>query len=119
MVWYFPCTYIGDLVGGVRRCPLFDVDIWMVGRMENVGVKRTNNAAAAFRHALPLGSEKADLLGVWTFVETHRGQQNIPDNDIADLDIGVGKTPRRIGGRLRAIGEYWRSRPGIEEVVRN
>ena len=95
LLQYFARTYVGFAIGGVRRNPLFEVEIWRVGGREDVGITRTNNAVEGFHHAFSSGLAEADHLGVWRFVETLQSQQNITDKDMADVEMGSEKAPHR------------------------
>ena len=98
LLQYFDRTYVGYTIGNVRRGPLFEVEIWRVGGREDVVITRANNAVEGPHHAFSSGLAEAGHLGVWRFVETLQSQQNITDKDIADVEMGAEKTPRRRQG---------------------
>ena len=92
---YFESTYVGQLVNGVRNRPLFPQELWRVSGRADVGITRTNNAVESFHKAFASGLVQADHPGVWRFVESLQAQQNITEKDMADIDLGVIKAPRK------------------------
>ena len=64
------------------------------------GALRTNNSAEAFRNGFATGVSGGNHQLLWTYVEDLHSQQNITDEDLADVELGSVKP----GGKKQAMG---------------
>ena len=92
---YFGSTSDGQLANGIRNRPLFSQELWRASGRADVGIARANNAAESFQKAFASGLAQADRPGAWRFFESLHAQQNISEQDMMGIDLGVAKGPRK------------------------
>ena len=102
-------------------------ELWGVSGRAEVGIDRANNEVGSFRKPFASGLAQADHPGVWRFAESLQAQQNITENGMADIDLGVVKAPRmaqcewdaRLATLPRSYGEVGDMGRSLRGVARN
>ena len=82
-------------MSGARKGPFPPHEIWRVSGRADVGITRANKAVESPDKAFGSGLAQADRPGAWRFFESLHAQQNISEQDMMGIDLGVAKGPRK------------------------
>jgi hypothetical protein len=94
---YFEKTWVGELLRtGLRKAPVFPVELWSVHGRALGRSFLTNNNAEVFH-----GNYRTHLVpgkhpSMPTFVEGLKSQQRLTQNDVAQLSMGASKKERPV-----------------------
>ena len=96
-VKYFEKTWVGELLrSGVRKPPMFPLDLWSVhGRALNRSFLTNNNAEVFhgnYRTRLVPGKHPS----MPTFVEGLKSQQRLLNHDVAQVNLGASRKERPV-----------------------
>lgn len=116
---YFESTYIGRIVNGARRRPLFPIEQWNVFDRVNGGLPRTNNAVEGWHRAFQQ-SVGCHHPTTYNLISVFRSEQDAVEQNIERLNLGdrriIHHKPKyvRIDEQLRVVVADYRNRNRIE-----